>query len=418
MKLQTLQSQKNCNGEKHSDARCHLVASSVSQEQGHKFSAQLIPKSGWGVSESVSGTISQLESPTGGSRKLQNSGVNSSATSFSDGQLLASQGREQFSVTTSAEIAKDKPNIQPTKSSMFRKISDAKKNGNLSLVAENYLQNRQRDSPEVVNEHSPKRKRKRMPDAVESRKHLSSDNRKKNLQIGEKLGTLQSMVVGDSSANCITISKKRRVSCEKKTITQNSLEFNQACKTPGNIVAGSTQVSGKNLCLTTTKGHDVTTLFLDDVVATDYMKLLELDNLEEESYYKVARESLLSPDLPQVDFLGGEIVNVEKTPARALDLVASNSVDLRGTINSSEAPSLNTQNAPLTVEMPPMSTTLHGLIAKHFVVFSNNEDQNSIIKIFHATNNCIQRCPSVTRAQWAVPAILLSLKVEENLLAQ
>ncbi|KAL0740510.1 hypothetical protein Bca4012_082023 [Brassica carinata] len=50
-----------------------------------------------------------------------------------------------------------------------------------------------------------------------------------------------------------------------------------------------------------------------------------------------------------------------------------------------------------------------------FVVFSNIEDQNNIIKIFHAANNCIRRCPSVTRAQWAVPAILFSLKMEENL---
>lgn len=413
-KLQTLPSQKNRNGEKHSDARCNLVASSGSREQACKLSAHLISKSGRGVSESGSGTISQLESPTGGSRKLQSSGVISSETSFSDGQLLASQGREQFSVTTSAEIAKDKPNIQPTKSSMFQKISDTTKNGNLCLVAENYLQRRQRDSHEVVDENS--RKRKKMLEAVVSRKHLSSDDKKKNLQIGEKMSRLQSMVLGtgsrplekeetlvpDRQGGSFVVSKKRRVSCKKKTIIQNSLEFNQSGKTPGNI-------AGKTTCLSTAKGHDVTTLFPEDVAATDYMKLLELDNLEEENYYQMARESLLSPDLPQVDFLGVEIVN-DKNPARALDLAASNSMCLRETILSSESPSLNTLN--------DLVTPLHGHVLKHFVVFSNIEDQKSIIKIFHATNNCVQRCPSVTREQWAVPAILSSLKMEENLLAQ
>ncbi|KAL9301675.1 hypothetical protein AtEden1_Chr2g0255771 [Arabidopsis thaliana] len=421
-KLQTLQSEKNRNGEKHSDARCNLVASSGSQEQACKLSAHLISKLGRGVSESVSGTISQLESPTGGSRKLQSSGVISSATSFSDGQLLASQGREQFSVTTSAEIANDKPNIQPTKSSMVQKISDTSKNGNLCLVAENYLQRCQRDS------HENSRKRKRMLEAVVSHKHLSSADKKKNLPIGEKMGTLESVVgsgsrpsekeetlvpdrQGGSSAIDITVSKKRRVSCKKKTILQQSLESNQSGKTPGNI-------AGKTMCVSTAKGHDVTTLSPEDFATTDYMKLLELDNLEEEKYYQMARESLLSPDLPQVDFLGGEIGNEDKNPARALDMAASNSMYFRETILSSESPSLNTLDDLVTVKMPPMLTPLHGHILEHIVVFSNIGDQKSIIKIFHATNNCVQRCPSVSREQWAVPAILSSLKMEENLLSQ
>ncbi|CAD5320373.1 unnamed protein product [Arabidopsis thaliana] len=363
-KLQTLQSEKNRNGEKHSDARCNLVASSVSR----------------------------------------------------------SQGREQFSVTTSAEIANDKPNIQPTKSSMVQKISDTSKNGNLCLVAENYLQRCQRDS------HENSRKRKRMLEAVVSHKHLSSADKKKNLPIGEKMGTLESVVgsgsrpsekeetlvpdrQGGSSAIDITVSKKRRVSCKKKTILQQSLESNQSGKTPGNI-------AGKTMCVSTAKGHDVTTLSPEDFATTDYMKLLELDNLEEEKYYQMARESLLSPDLPQVDFLGGEIGNEDKNPARALDMAASNSMYFRETILSSESPSLNTLDDLVTVKMPPMLTPLHGHILEHIVVFSNIGDQKSIIKIFHATNNCVQRCPSVSREQWAVPAILSSLKMEENLLSQ
>ncbi|KAJ4903617.1 maternal effect embryo arrest 22 [Raphanus sativus] len=169
--------------------------------------------------------------------------------------------------------------------------------------------------------------------------------------------------------------------------------------------------SRKHMCLSTAKGHGSVALFLENVVAIDYMKLLELDNPEEESHYKMARESLLSPDLPQVNFLGVDVVNEEKI----LTMVTSNSVDLCVTINSSEPPSLNTRNASVTVKRPRESTMLRSHILKHFVVFSNMEDQNSIIKIFYAANNCIQRCPSATRAQWAVPSILFSLKMEENL---
>ncbi|CAA7029228.1 unnamed protein product [Microthlaspi erraticum] len=411
IKLEMPQSPKNRNGEMHPDARCHLVASSGSQDQVHKFPAQLIPRPGRGVSESDSGTVTQLESPTGGSLKLQTSGVISSETSYSDGQLLASQGRKQLSVITSAEKAKDEAKIQQAKASIFQKI-ETRKNANLCLVAENSL------------------KRKRMPEAVESRKQRSSDDKKKQLQTGEKRGTLQSMVVetgykpseekrilvpdmqGGSSAKCITISKKRRVSsCQKKTIIENSAKA-------GNK-AGNTHVARKTMCLSTAKGHDAATSFLEDLGDTDCMKLLEFDNREEESCYRMARESLMSPYLPQIDFLGGELVNEDKNPARARDVVGSNSVDLWDMINSSAAPSLDTQNASVTAKMPPESTTLDSHILKHLVVFSNIEDQNSIIKMFHAANNCVQRCPSVTRAQWAVPAILFSLKMEEeNLLAQ
>ncbi|KAF8100972.1 hypothetical protein N665_0212s0016 [Sinapis alba] len=418
MKLQMVQSQKNLSGEKHSDARCQLVANSGSQEKARKLSTQLIAKSRQGVYESVLGTISQLESPTEGSRESQTSGEISSATSCSDGQLLASQGAQQFSDTTSAETSKDEAHIQPAKSVMFQKIA-TRKNGNLCLVAENCLQRHQRDNHEVVNEYS--QKRKRMPEVVESRKHLSSDYTKTNLQIGEKLGTLQPLekkeilvldMQGGSSANSTKISKKRRVSCEKKTVIRNSLELNFPAKTQGNK-AGSTQVAGKTVCLS----HAVAALFLEDVADIDYMKLLELDKPEDESHYKMARESLLSPDLPQVDFLDDHIVNEDKNPASSLHLVARNSVDLRDTIKSSEAPNFNTQNASVIDKMAPMSTAVHGDFLKHFVVFSNIEDQNSIIEIFHAANNCIQRCPSVTR-EWAVPAILFSLKMEENLLAR
>ncbi|KAJ4891655.1 maternal effect embryo arrest 22 [Raphanus sativus] len=369
---------KNRSGEKNSDARCHLGANLVSRNQACKFSAQLIAKAGRGVSESVSGSVSQLESPIGGSRELQTSGVISSSTSFSDGQ-----GREQLAFTTSAEIAKDKPNIQPTKPSMFQKV-DTRKNGNLCFVAENCVQSGQKDRHEVLNEHS--RKRKRLSEAMESRKHLSSDDRKKNPQIREKLGALQS-VVAETGYKALR-EKETLVSCEKKTMMQ------------------------KTMCYSTAKGHDDATLFLENDAATDYMKLLELDQPEEEICYQIARESLMSPDLPRVDFLANEVMNEDQNLATALDLVASNSGDLCDNI------SINTDNASVTVKMPPESPTSHGHILKYFVVFSNTEDQNSIIKISHATNNCVQRCPSDATAQWAVPAILFSLKMEENLLAR
>ncbi|KAF2610537.1 hypothetical protein F2Q70_00008348 [Brassica cretica] len=359
MKLQMVQSQKNRSGGKHSDARCQLVASSGSQEKARKLSTQLIAKSRQGVYESVLGTISQLESPTGGSRESQTSGEISSATSCSDGQILTSQGAQQFSVTTSAKTSKDEAHIQPANSTMFQKI-DTRENGNLCLVADNCLQGRQRDNHEVVNEHSPKRKR--MPEVDESRKHQSDGDTQKKLQLREKLGTSQSVeeketlvldIQGGSTANCTKFSKKRRVSCEKKTVMQNSLELNRPVRTQGNK-AGSTQVAWNTMCLSTAKGHAAAALFLEDIAATNVMKLLELEKPEDESHYNMARESLLSPDLPQVDFLDSLIVNEDKNPATALDLVARDSVDLSDTINSSEASNFSTQSASVTDKMPPM----------------------------------------------------------------
>lgn len=120
------------------------------------------------------------------------------------------------------------------------------------------------------------------------------------------------------------------------------------------------------MCLSTAEGHTAVALFLEDIAATDVMKLLELEKPEDESHYNMARESLLSPDLPRVDFLDSLIVNEDKNPATALDLVARDSVDLSDTINSSEASNFSTQNASVTDKMPPMSTTVHDDTLKTF----------------------------------------------------
>ncbi|KAJ4907076.1 maternal effect embryo arrest 22 [Raphanus sativus] len=132
----------------------------------------------------------------------------------------------------------------------------------------------------------------------------------------------------------------------------------------------------------------------------------------------MARESFISPDLPQVDFLDGPIVNEDKSPAPALDLVDRNSVDLRDSINSSEASNFDTQNASVTEKCHPCQQRCMMILSNTLLCFQNIEDQNSIIKILHAANSCVQRCPSVNKTEWAVPAILFSLKREENLLAR
>ncbi|XP_010538271.1 PREDICTED: uncharacterized protein LOC104812690 [Tarenaya hassleriana] len=424
------------------DARCNIVTRSGCQEQARQFTAQLISKSGRHLSESAAGTISELKSLIGGSKKFATCGVNSSATSFSDGQFIASQERGQFSVTTSAEIGKDNMDIQTTNANMSPRISDASNNENLCLVGENHLQSHQTDSSELVSE------RKRMVEAVESLKYLYSEDRKLRSRIGEKVMTLQSMLVGNVSrpfveeetslpdvqdGSCINRGanpKKKRGLCEMNTITQRCDESKQSkkikladaktCEDPltsgktpeptGNP-KGSNYTSVERICLSSANRRETATLGFEEVDATNYMKLLELDKSEDEECYKLAIEVPLSPNLPEIDFQVGEmVVGDDQNPSRALDLVGGNSGDLFDTQNPLMALGMSSVQAKVCEYGP-----LRGHIPKYLVLFSNIKNRGSVIRIVHATNKCIHRCPSAAKVESAFQEILLSLKMEKNL---
>ncbi|XP_039037534.1 caldesmon-like [Hibiscus syriacus] len=76
----------------------------------------LLPIQGGNCCESITGINSNLEPLVGGSNKrmLESSGINSCTASFSDRQLVVSQERGFPSVTTSATLAEENLNLQPT----------------------------------------------------------------------------------------------------------------------------------------------------------------------------------------------------------------------------------------------------------------------------------------------------------------
>lgn len=90
------------------------------------------------------------------------------------------------------------------------------------------------------------------------------------------------------------------------------------------------------MCFFIVEGYIVVVLFLEDIVVIDVMKLLELEKLEDESYYNMVRELFLFLDFFWVDFLDSLIVNEDKNFVMVFDLVVRDSVDLSDIINFSE----------------------------------------------------------------------------------
>lgn len=287
-------------------------------------SAPLLPLSGGNFAESISGINSKLESPLGCSNRklLQTSAINSSTASFSDGQLMGSQGRGAFSVTTSAKLVEENLNAQPTISNLSGEVTKIRCNEKSAEVAENNVIIPDRDDVGRVCEHI--RKRKRVPDSVESIEYLYSKGKKLHMQIEEKLSVLHGMLgrqVGNplgedrcSTPNlqCIPYTMldgfhKRRKSHDE-VLEKQFCESDERKKTEKVV----TEVLEDAIDLETTVNFE-------DVADGDYMKLLVLDNAADEERYKMAMEVPLSPTLPNIDFHDAENFDVDNSEALVVE---------------------------------------------------------------------------------------------------
>ncbi|KAI9195861.1 hypothetical protein LWI28_018821 [Acer negundo] len=309
--------------------------------------APVLPLSGANCSESISGIDSKdskLESLLGGSSRkiLQSSAINSISASFSDGQLVGSQERGAFSVTTTSKMIEESLNAQPTNSSMPGEVERMRCNGNLAVVAENSV----RSPPKIGGVGSvggPSRKRKRIVDAIESIELL----RKLHLQMEEKMSDLHDMLnrqVEKYSKNAKykvynlqdnsyfkqdKLHKKRKTSHRESVGIRNLLNSNESKKTAKNDakvredailsikasehatdLIGFSQTCAEGIRDSVINNHETMVNF-EEVANGDYMKLLDLDNPTEEECYKTAMEMPLSPTLPEIYFQGVEIVDVD-----------------------------------------------------------------------------------------------------------
>ncbi|KAF5742411.1 hypothetical protein HS088_TW09G00459 [Tripterygium wilfordii] len=286
----------------------------------------LIPSSGPNSIKSISGIDSKLESLLGGSNQkmLQSSAINSSTTSFFDGQLVGSQERGATSVSTSTKFLEENMNALPTVSRMLGEVTTMRCND--GMVAENSVRSSS-GVDGVGSGDGHDRKRKTLPDTVESIEPLYSENKKLQL-IEERLAVLHGMLrkhmkepseeakyvekelQGGSYTERNRLSKKRKASHEspkhssgngrrkKKGKTKTIFSEDSNIGRPAGNLKGNDGPCRDNV-IDSVAGDLQETGSFEEI--GDYLKLLELDDATAEERYRMAIEMPLSPTLPDIE---------------------------------------------------------------------------------------------------------------------
>ncbi|KAF8403550.1 hypothetical protein HHK36_011654 [Tetracentron sinense] len=330
------------------------------------LTAPLIPVSGRSYIEPISCIGSELESLLGGPtrNKLQNPAT-STTTSFSDRQMVGSQGRGAISVTTSAKLAEEKSKLGPAIPRLSGEVTKLRYNENVGVVNENIVRGRVHKEVKnpclTSNNHDrikviggvPElgRKRKRIQDSVESIAHLYSEDKMLRLQMEEKLSALQDMlnlknskpaaILSQSDRKSIALgegrcpvsksqddldakhyrtNKKREMSRKQKFNLQqcgNSDEQKQADKLEakgredanvcirvgplGDHLIGTVQAFREKK-VDSVRNSQESEICFEDMPIRNYLKLLDLDNAVDEKRCSIAMEMPLSPTLPEIEF--------------------------------------------------------------------------------------------------------------------
>lgn len=121
----------------------------------------------------------------------------------------------------------------------------------------------------------------------------------------------------------------------------------------------------------------------------DYMKLLNLDNADDEECYRTAMERPLSPTLPEIDLRNGET----RIDAQMLSMQVSNSREAED----------------------EHSGFIHDQGQLYCIVFPDMEENSSIDRIFSAVRICVAQCRLFLRTNWLVHDILAALRLEKDL---
>ncbi|KAK4348125.1 hypothetical protein RND71_034464 [Anisodus tanguticus] len=420
----------NYSGLEACDTHCHLrngpvqLAAVVSDpsKQKIKCSVPSLPVCGGNNPGSISGINSKLEPLLRGSNQkvLQSSAMNSSSTSFSDRILVGSQER-CASITTSAKSAEGNLDIEPTISSLS---GDARKkcNENVVAIAESNIK-----SPisciSTERRASHHKRMRRSIDAIEYNGKLNSEGNKRQRQLSQKTslhdGMLNSRTDGPHDV------------CTHPSPTVYNLP--------------ETAQDWKN-------GKDDNLGDIDELVGGDYIKLLNLDNDIDEESYRLAIEMPLSPTLPEIQYHSSvavesintplykgfsnamgylassenfDVINVEinsnQLKHRTFDPPKNSSLpDKKDHSDSSERLNLGAAcklscssyadasgafcrsdlAAPvsegLQIPLEKRVVSLWDGFAKYCVIFSNNNEENTISSVYRATSSCLVQCSAST----------------------
>ncbi|KAL8032316.1 hypothetical protein ABFX02_13G088300 [Erythranthe guttata] len=385
-------------------------------------------------SQVISGIHSRLGPPYRGSSQnmLQNSAIYSSSASFSDRPLAGSQERGTFSITTSAELGEDVSNLEPTIPRLSDKMKTRRNEHDAVAKADN-----NKRSPIKIN--SDERRvgysgRKRILDAVESIENLYSKGEKLHQRVSEELSVLNSLFssqedepvnqnLKDTSCRKLARpSKKRKTSSEQiitghylqdsqepKSILDPNIDHSDACMraSPSRYDArksdwcfkdGKTHLFGSNQCIP----QDF-----------DYMKLLDLDNADDESAFRRAIDMPLSPLLPEFEFHWDKTLEVDNHAMLVDQSFQEELPNTKEKLGTSDVSDSGNRESNVPCRRGIVST--HGVFVKYLVIPSDNRDNSSILRILQTVDSCTPLCFFLHPAEIFLPNILHTLLKAEDL---
>lgn len=292
---------------------CAVTKSSEYFKPSLDCPAPSLPISGT-CTESTSGTASKMEPLLGGSNRknVDSSALVSSMASFSDRQLVGSQGNCGFFNTKPADSAKENSNLQLP---ISRLSSEANRTSYDAVVADNNVKSPLR----VRSKDGNTRKRKRLVNAIESIEHLYAEGKTWHAKIAKNMSALHGILghmdkpLKEGTHSDYDQHHRKRKTCfeEVPMITSGkSIEQKEEprIKPVGDEDVDFIAFENNAVEATHTRTRDLDEFDGNDVETFkrlfdgDYMKLLNLDSVVEEERYRAAVERPLSPTLPNIEF--------------------------------------------------------------------------------------------------------------------
>ncbi|CAK8531434.1 unnamed protein product [Lathyrus sativus] len=387
--------------------------------------------------EPITGIGYKLEPLIGGSNRtsIQSYALNSSTASFSDAHLMGSQERGALQVTTSTKSAEENINA---KSSMLKPFDR-------SVICHDGIRNR-------------------ISDTIECVVNLSSEGKKLNTQLEDKLSDLCGLLYDkmnesvEGGREMVTNHRdnlqaesdrphKKRKKSHRET-EHTPVDEKKKTEDPKAGVYEDADGFRQTTCpaLYTQTTQACRERILDEIYSGNVMKLLDLENAVDEECYRRAMNAPLSP----LSFVETETValnNMEPFQDKVLhtdlldqrDLSPSTRCDVIDVEMNSNMQKFDAFTVPCNGDKSKQAIptdaklqdthslenlkdtflaetgtgSLHNQLLKFGLIVSDRDDSSSISRTLLATRNCIARCSLGTQTGWEVASILTAVEMEE-----
>ncbi|XP_024994558.1 uncharacterized protein LOC112527929 isoform X2 [Cynara cardunculus var. scolymus] len=440
--------------------------------------APSLPISGT-CTESTSGTASKMEPLLGGSNRknVDSSALVSSMASFSDRQLVGSQGNCGFFNTKPADRAKENSNLQLP---ISRLSSEANRTSYDAVVADNNVKSPLRARSKDGNT----RKRKRLVNAIESIEHLYAEGKTWHAKIAKNmsalhgiLGHMDKPLKEGMHSDYDQHHRKIEKHFEEVTVRTSCKSIEQKeeprIKPVGDEDVEFIAFENNAVEATHTSNSDLDKLANDVEIFKrmfegDYMKLLNLDSAVEEERYRAAVECPLSPTLPNIEFESNQSDDLDQSmpsevncssgglPRVGTCMIPCCSSGGRTKEASYNMSTLKTYGDPVeifrndedgkrtTILVPSAcisqdqdSDAVMGILdsghkgtksscgnesgsayddsSQYFVVFPEIRDSSSLSKIFHTTRTFTSQCCEISQSDCVVKNVVSALSADEIL---